>query len=350
MDISRILKPGWQPARLVLLASGLLLAACTASPESAAARDPATPPGLAQAADSLPLPTLVPSVSPTTPPTNTPPPTATPSATLTPVDTPTPTLSPTPTATPVTLNDIPLDDVIVLTGGARQHIRQIADRGRALGRNPHAFARIGGSVAATQHFMGRFDSGPYDLGPYDDLQATIDYYKGSFSRVGQGAMRGLTAKATFNPTWSDPDFCQPNETVIDCEIRLHNPSVIIIVLGTNDIGTGEKFETDMRALLAHIIELGIVPILATKSDRYEGPDDRNNTIIRELAADLQIPLWDFDLIAGTIPGRGMGSDNVHLTLYDQYDYTSDRALQRGYGVYNLTALMMLDAVRQELAP
>ena len=56
------------------------------------------------------------------------------------------------------------------------------------------------------------------------------------------------------------------------------------------------------------------------------------------------------MVAGTLPGRGMGSDEVHLTLYDQYDYASERAFQRGYGVYNLTALMMLHAIREEIAP
>ena len=302
---------------------------------------------MAETVDSADLPTLLPSLTPTPEP-----PTATPSPALTPTpaDTPTPTSTPLPSPTPLLINEIPLDSIAVLPEGVRQHIRQIAGRGQALGRDPNAFTRIGGSVAATQHFMGRFDTGPYDLGPYDDLQPTIDYYAGSFSRVGQGAMRGLTTRAVFDPTWSDPEFCLPNESVIDCEIRLQNPSVIIIVLGTNDSGNGDEFEANMRLLVAKVIEQGIVPILTTKADRFEGPDDRNNAIIRQLAADLQVPLWDFDLIAGTIPGRGMGSDNVHLTLYDQYDYTVERALQRGYGVYNLTALMMLDAIRQEIAP
>jgi hypothetical protein len=240
--------------------------------------------------------------------------------------------------------------VLLLSAGARDNVARIAERGRDLGRDGNAFGRIGGSVAATQHLLGRFDDGPYDLGPYRFLQPTVDHFAGSYSRVGQAARRGLTAGAAQNPVWSDPEACLPNETPVDCEIRLHNPSLFLVVLGTNDIGPGQQFETGMRALLAHLIDQGIVPVLVTKADRFEGPDDRNNAIIRALAADLQLPLLDFDLIAGTIPGRGMGSDNVHLTLYDQYDYTTERALQRGYGVFNLTALMMLDALRQEMAP
>jgi hypothetical protein len=317
---------------LLLIVAAVALVACAAAAEPAAT---AAALFTAEAADTVKvagLPTFVPSLThtPLTP-TITPTPTVapTPAVTPTPVETPTPTITPLPTPTPLLINEIPLDSIAVLSQGVRQHIRQIADRGRALGRDPNAFARIGGSVAATQHFMGRFDTGPYDLGPYEDLQPAIDYYAGSFSRVGQGAKRGLTARAIFDPTWSDPEFCLPNETVLDCELRLQNPSVVFVILGTNDIGNGAEFE-------AH--------------NRFEGSDDRNNSIIRQLAADLRVPLWDFDLVAGTIPGRGMGSDNVHLTLYDQYDYTVERALQRGYGVYNLTALMILDAVRQEIAP
>jgi hypothetical protein len=163
-------------------------------------------------------------------------------------------------------------------------------------------------------------------------------------------MRGLNSWAVFDPAWSDPEFCLPNEAVIDCEIRLHNPSVMIVVLGTNDIGEGEDFRANLRQLVAYLIAEGIVPVLATKSDRFEGPDDRNNTIIREVAAELRVPLWDYDKIAATLPGRGMGSDEVHLTLYDQYDYTVERAFEKGYGVYNLTALMMLHAIRHEITP
>ena len=100
----------------------------------------------------------------------------------------------------------------------------------------------------------------------------------------------------------------------------------------------------------YVIDQGVIPVLATKADRYEGSDDRNNKIIREVADRYQIPLWDFDKLAATIPGRGLGGDNVHMTLYDQYDYTAPRAFRTGYGVYNLSALMMLDAIRQLIVP
>jgi hypothetical protein len=55
-------------------------------------------------------------------------------------------------------------------------------------------------------------------------------------------------------------------------------------------------------------------------------------------------LWDFALVAETLPNNGLGNDNIHMTIFYQNDYTLSEALQRGHGLHNLTALMMLDAV------
>ena len=87
----------------------------------------------------------------------------------------------------------------------------------------------------------------------------------------------------------------------------------------------------------------------TPLQRFEGEDNRNNEIIRQVAKEFMVPLWDFDLLAETLPGRGMGSDNVHLTLFDYYDYNMDLAYETGYGLYNLTALMMLDEIWREVS-
>jgi hypothetical protein len=93
----------------------------------------------------------------------------------------------------------------------------------------------------------------------------------------------------------------------------------------------------------------VIPILGTKADRFEGPGNVNNAIIRRLATDYGVPLWDFDLLAGTIPGRGLTVDNVHMTTFFAHDWTQPVAFQRGHGVHNLTALMALDAVLEVIA-
>ena len=90
-----------------------------------------------------------------------------------------------------------------------------------------------------------------------------------------------------------------------------------------------------------------IPILGTKADRFEG-SNINNDIIRRLAAEFKAPLWDYDLVAATIPGRGLDVDQGHLTTFYAHDYTSPTAYQRGHGVHNLTALIALEQVWREI--
>jgi hypothetical protein len=136
--------------------------------------------------------------------------------------------------------------------------------------------------------------------------------------------------------------------MIACEFRLNNPSVVIFVLGTNDIGSGDRFEQNMRQIVEYSIDEGVIPILTTKADRFEGRDNRNNEILRKTASLYRIPLWDFDLVASTLPDKGMGRDNVHLTFLAEFDYRQPRSFQRGYGLFNLTCLMVLDEVWGEM--
>lgn len=283
--------------------------------------------------------TSVPTASPTTP---------VPTMTFTPLPTDTP--EPTgPTPTPIVLNEVSTEDVIILSEETVDHIREIYALGQELGRDPNAFSRLGASIVATHHFLGRWDTGPYDLGPYAHLQTVIDQYQGSYSRVGNAALRGLTALAVFNPTWANEEDCLPNENVVDCEFRLHNPSILLIALGTNDKWDTVGFEKNMRRLVEYAIDQGVIPVLVTKADRFEGEDNRNNEIIRQIAADYQVPLLDFDLLAETLPGRGMGDDGVHLTIFDYYDYNMELAFVSGYGLYNLTTLIMLDKIWQQVS-
>jgi hypothetical protein len=103
--------------------------------------------------------------------------------------------------------------------------------------------------------------------------------------------------------------------VIACEIRLHNPAVILVIIGTNDNSEAHIFEENMRRLVTYATENGVIPILITKADRYEGEENRNNLLIRQIAVDYQVPLLDFDLVASTLPNRGLGEDGVHLTVF-----------------------------------
>lgn len=244
---------------------------------------------------------------------------------------------------PSTLNGILLERIIVMPDAVRQNIANIHAVGQALGRNARAFSKLGDSIIENPHFLARFDGGTYNLGSYAYLQPAIDYYAGSFSRQGVAVRRGLHSWSVFDPMYATGG-CQPGENMVACEFRLHNPSILFIRLGTNDVGVPESFDRNMRQLVEFCINSGVIPVLGTKADRFRDPADTNNSLLRQIAADYRVPLWDFDLAAQTIPNHGLASDGVHLTTFFAHDYTQYIALQRGHGVNNLTALMVLDAI------
>lgn len=263
-----------------------------------------------------------------------------------------PSLSSTITSTmmiePPAVNGIPVESIIVFPDEVAENVRQIFDLGQEMGRDAHAFSKLGDSLIATPTFLTKFDVGPYNLGPYDYLQPTIDYYAGSYQRYGVALRPGLHAWGVFDPLWANKEWCQPNENLLACEFRLNNPSVVLILLGTNDVGNPPGFAKNMRQVVEFSIENGVIPVLVTKADRFEGPDNTNNNILRQIAADYSVPLWDFDLVAETLPGRGLSEDQVHLTVFVENDYTMPEAFQTGTGVHNLTGLMALDAVRRAI--
>ncbi|MFZ0544871.1 MAG: SGNH/GDSL hydrolase family protein, partial [Candidatus Promineifilaceae bacterium] len=221
-------------------------------------------------------------------------------------------------------------------------------RGQELGRNPNAFSKIGDSTIEALNFFARFDEvdgQSYNLGEYDYLQRTIDHYSGSFAREGFALIRGMHSWSVFDPFWADKDNCLADETVIDCEFRLYNPSVVLIRLGSNDRAPN-LFDENYRMIVSYAIEQGVIPILATKPDRVEGEGDEINTSIREIAAEYKVPLWDLDKVLATLPDHGLSEDEVHMTTFYSFDYTDERAFERGHALQNLTGLIALDSVLQ----
>ena len=250
---------------------------------------------------------------------------------------------------PAFVNDIPVSDIIVVSDEVAQNMREIYARGRTLGRDVQAFSKLGDSLIATPSFLTQFDTGVYELGAYSHLQPAIDYFAGSYERYGVALRPGLHAWGVFDPLWANKDWCQANEDLLSCEIRLHNPGVLLILLGTNDAGNPPGFDYNMRKVVEFTIENGIIPIIVTKADRFEGPENTNNELLRQIAADFQVPLWDFDLVAGTLPDRGLTDDKIHLTIFPENDFTVPEAFQTGHGVHNLTGLMALEAVREVIS-
>jgi hypothetical protein len=244
---------------------------------------------------------------------------------------------------PDQVNNLPFDSFVKMDSAVIDYMREVFATGRMLGRNPRAFSKAGDSTIEAPYFLGRFDGSPYNLGAFQHLQAVIDHFKGSYSRKSQAVRVGQHSWTLLNPAWADKQQCQPDESPLACEFRLNNPSVVILRLGANDAGVPKLFDQKMRAVVEDAIEQGVIPVLSTKPDQRQGTEQINE-ILRKIAADYKIPMWDFAHVTETLPGRGLGSDGVHLTSFYQHDYTLPQAFQRGHGVQNLTALILLDKI------
>jgi hypothetical protein len=268
------------------------------------------------------------------------PPTLAPSATL--AGTATLTLTPTPTwSPPVYTTHGPRDPVLPTVSDTA---REIYQRGLAQGNNPNAFSKIGDCNSASAFFLAAFDNPrSYRLGAeYAPLQPTIDQFAGSWSRDSLAAHNGFGTSAMFSPLKADRRQCQPGEGPLACELRLHKPSFAIISLGTNGAWqTDDEFEDGLRLVIEATIDAGTVPILSTKADDLEG-GGRFNFIIARLAAEYDIPLWNFWLAASALPSFGL-QETYHLRISPAH-FDDPTTLRAGWGVRNLTALQALDNV------
>lgn len=265
-----------------------------------------------------------------------------------PPDLPTAQMLPTLIATPIpplppTVNGIPLEQIIQLSPAVIDNIRAIHAYGVMQGLvDPGAFSKLGDSTIESPFFMDRFDQpGGYNLGDYSFLQAAIDQFRGSFARDSVAVRVGLHAWSIFDSMWADAR-CTPGETLIACEFRLHRPSYLFIRLGSNDVGVPGYFESSIREIAQYAIDHGVIPIIGTKADLREGTI--NNTILRQIAADLRIPMWDFELVAATVPGRGLDQDGVHMNTFYAHDWRQPDGFRRGHGLHSLTGLIALDRV------
>jgi len=222
---------------------------------------------------------------------------------------------------------------------------EVYQLGQSLGKDPQAFSKVGDCQTTLPNFFGDFDNGRYNLGEYAYLQEVVDNFSGSFSRNSRGVKDGMTASGAMATLWNTWKDCNLEETPLECEYRINQPSFAIISLGTNDANGLVPFEDTLRRVIELTLDHGIVPILATKADNVEG-DWEINKAIMELAYEYEIPLWNFWRAVQPLPDRGLRSPE-HLT-YGEYtltcDFSTTENLLYGYNARNLTGLQALDAV------
>jgi hypothetical protein len=210
--------------------------------------------------------------------------------------------------------------------------------GQLLGNDPHAFSVFGDCQDEPQVFMGTFETDPLVLAALPaDLQKTVDWFKGSFNRQSPTVRGGTTTGALLWSQWHKNRFtCTSNESPLQCELRIHKPSFVIIQVGSHYETRNDSY---MRSILDQLIAVGVVPILASKADDRE-LDEHVNSQYAQLAIEYNIPIWNFWASLSVLLNRGLYTRPDVPYQGDLY-FTEEAA-----AIHRMSALQALGVVWQ----
>jgi hypothetical protein len=231
--------------------------------------------------------------------------------------------------------------------------KAIYEKGLQLGTNPNRFAVFGDCQSMPNIFMARYDQDTELVAQLPaNLQETIHQFSGSFQTSDPTIWPGTDFASELVSSWidyerstmtdsvrNDPRFnfgyCKENESPLDCVLRVRNPSIVVINLGTHYEVRNYGYLTDM---LQKLIDHGVLPILSFKADNKEG-DNRLNQEIAQAAIEFDLPVWNFYRAASALPDNGLkqSPDNHNIYLTDQ-----------GLELHRYSALQALDSVWRQL--
>jgi hypothetical protein len=182
-------------------------------------------------------------------------------------------------------------------------LQKVYEKGLELGNDPQAFSIFGDCQERPGDFFGVFETDPTVVeGLSPDLQEVVDNFRGSFDRESPTAQDGTTPGALLWPQWHRGEYgCSFSETPVQCELRIHRPSFVIIQIGTHFESRNTEY---LRKVILQLLDAGVVPILATKADNRE-KDERINRDMSMLAAEYDLPLWNFWAALSDLPDRGL---------------------------------------------
>jgi hypothetical protein len=274
----------------------------------------------------------------------------------------------TPTASDVTSTPVPPSPA---DSGDYPYILGITDRareiflaGQQLGNRANVFSKVGDSITANEDFLIPVGRGSYNLADYGYLQSVIDYFSIESARHGNSFVND---SLSANPGWSswtainyhaaDESACIPGELPIECELRMVKPSLVLIMLGTNDVPDTDHisatvYKNQMRKIIETCITAGAIPVVSTLPPFHRDTGYRVaifNDVLVKLTDEYDIPLWNYWAAVQNLPEEGLSSDGVHPSVSPTgaTDF-SNGALRYGMNVRNLTALQALDAVWREV--
>jgi len=260
-----------------------------------------------------------------------------------------PTATVTPTLAPEAWKDMPVVPQV------SPSMREVYLAGLAAGRDPTRFSKIGDCQNIAPYFLAIFDDpAKYRLGEqYAYLQPVIDHFTGSWSRQSLAAHGGMNVAAVQNPFWTltpRPADCHAGETPLACELRVYDPSIVIISMEESWSGDLGKYDGYMRRIVEYVLAQNVVPILATRAE-LPNPAISINATVARIAYDYRVPLWNFWAASNPLPSHGLTEDGFHLTgLVDTRYYFDDPVrMEMGWTWRNLTALQAITAVYRALS-
>ena len=182
-------------------------------------------------------------------------------------------------------------------------LKKIYERGLSLGNDPHSFSIFGDCQTRPDDFFGVFETDTALLASLSpELRETVENFKGSFNRESSTAQDGTTPGALLWDQWHRGEYgCTFAETPVECELRTHRPSFVIIQVGTHFESRNTEY---LRKIILQLMDEGVIPILATKADNRE-KDERINRDMAMLASEYDLPLWNFWAAVSDLPNRGL---------------------------------------------
>ena len=240
-------------------------------------------------------------------------------------------------------------EALRLPANVLQNARAIYYRGLQLGNHSDSFMKIGDSSTAGTVFLCPFEWGTYNLGEYAALQGIVDLFNqtDAFCRDNLTARNGYSSGHFLDSTWADPNLCNADESPLACEYRRTQPSFAVIYIGMGDMAsvTLAGYRGNLVQMVEFLSQHGVVPILTTypMADAFaDGKPPAFNEVIRDVAADYQLPLIDLRAALYYYENRGCGPDGYHLSVRDinETTFTGDEFVY-GRTLRELLTLQML---------
>ena len=211
---------------------------------------------------------------------------------------------------------------VFLNDGVWRNIRQIYGRGRQLGNDPWALMKVGESNTAGTVYLCNFEWRSYALGDHSQLQQVVDEFSrtGSFCRNNASAQNGFGTVNVLDPLFALPEFCQPDETPLACEVRRSRPSFAFIHIGLADTGviTAQQYNSNLTQIVRYLSSSGVIPILQTwpTADVFNANNRPQlfNEEIRKVAYANNVPLLDIRAAIYGYENHGTESDGHHLSV------------------------------------